>query len=811
VAADGVVWFDLRGGIGRYDPSSDQFQPFVQAGGDSSQRINDIYEDSQGIIWFGTGGGLYRFDPQSEDFRQYTEKDGLPNSNVQAVLADDEGQLWLSTFRGIARFDPQAGTFRVYGPSDGLPGSEFKPGAAFKTAAGELFFGSTGGLVSFFPADIIDNTFQPPVVLTDLRVLNEPVPLGQDSLLQRPIYATDSITFGPEDEVVSFEFAALSYTAPQNNRYRYWLEGFDKEWNQVDDGRRFANYTNLPAGDYVFHVQGSNSDGLWSDQEVRLNITVLPHWFASRWAIAFYIIGTVAGVVGFYSWRTSSIRRQNQLLERQVAQRTQALSDQAEQLAIAKDRAEAANRTKSVFLSNMSHELRSPLNAILGFAQVMTRSTNLSPENRESLEIISRSGEHLLTLINQVLDLSKIEAGQATLNETDFDLYRLLADVESMFRLQAREQNLQLLLERGDNVPQFIRADEVKLRQVLINLLNNALKFTAEGGVSVRVASSGGLATAEERQPASCHLLFQVEDTGPGIVDAEMEHLFEAFAQTETGRRSQEGTGLGLPISRHFVQLMGGNMSVSSQVGMGSTFQFDIKARVVTAADHPPIAAARRVIALEPGQPHYRILIVDDLPTNRQLLVHLLKPLGFELYEAADGREAIELWQKVEPQLIWMDMRMPVLNGYEATQQIKATTQGQATAVIALTASSLEGERHLILSAGCDDYLRKPFRESEIFDMMSKYLGVRYLYEETVGQVNGRSSEAVLTTADLRPISSALLNKLAEAIESINLAQIDEAMAEIQQELPETAAKLQQLITHFEYDTILKMVEEARG
>jgi CheY-like chemotaxis protein/nitrogen-specific signal transduction histidine kinase len=497
-----------------------------------------------------------------------------------------------------------------------------------------------------------------------------------------------------------------------------------------------------------------------------------------------------------------NVQKRAVLLEAQVVERTRELSEQTEQLAVARDNAEAANRAKSTFLSNMSHELRSPLNAILGFSQVMQRSSDLSSENRDNLDIISRSGEHLLTLINQVLDLSKIEAGQAALNETDFDLRQLLRDVENMFRLKAEEQNLQLLFEGTHDVPQYMRTDEVKLRQVLINLLNNALKFTDEGGISVRVGQ-------RDAEGNNTRLVFEVEDTGAGIAEEEMAQLFEAFAQTETGRKSQEGTGLGLPISRRFVQLMGGDMTVSSQVGLGTVFHFEITAQEAETADLSTTTSSRRVIALQPGQKRYRILIVDDLVTNRQLLVRLLGPLGFELREAGNGQEAINIWEEFKPHLIWMDMRMPILNGYEATQHIKSTTQGQATAVIALTASSFEGERHVILSAGCDDYLRKPFRENEMFEMMHKYLGVDYVYEAEVGIDDGRAPETPLQTADLTPVPAFLLNQLAQAIESIDLAQMDETIDEIRQQEPKTAEKLSRLVKQFEYDIILTTIEEA--
>ena len=467
----------------------------------------------------------------------------------------------------------------------------------------------------------------------------------------------------------------------------------------------------------------------------------------------------------------------------------------------AKEAAEAANRAKSTFLANMSHELRSPLNAILGFSQLLTRSQSLNPEQQENVSIINRSGEHLLTLINNVLDLSKIEAGRITLNESNFDLYQLLDELEDMFQVKADAQDLQLLFECSTTIPQYIRTDQVKLRQVLINLLNNAIKFTQEGRVWVRV----GMGNREENS-----LLFEVEDTGIGIAPEELDRIFEAFVQSQAGIESQEGTGLGLSIARQFVQLMGGEIQITSKLGRGTTFKFDIKISTVTATDIEDKEPTRRVAALAPNQQSYRILVVDDKWSNRQLLLRLLNSLGFETKEASNGKEAIAIWESFEPHLIWMDMRMPVMDGYEATKHIKTHLKGQATAVIALTASILEEERAVTLSAGCDDFVRKPFREAVIFDKMAQYLGVSYVYEELSSPLQEVKTGASLQES-LTIMSGEWVRKLYQAADLIDNEQIFQLLEQIPSAHTFLRETLIDWVNSFRCDQIIQLIEDTNN
>ena len=478
--------------------------------------------------------------------------------------------------------------------------------------------------------------------------------------------------------------------------------------------------------------------------------------------------------------------------------------------------AEAASQAKSTFLANMSHELRTPLNAIIGFSELMRHDRQLSADHRVNLSIINHSGEYLLELINDILELSRIEATSAPVIEEDFDLYETLDKVTEMVRLRAEKKNLRLEVERSPDLPRSIATDERKLRQILLNLLGNGVKFTEAGSVTLRVRSE----QLKNPTPASAGLLlhFAVEDTGPGIPEPDREKVFEAFTQSRSGYDKKEGTGLGLAITRQFVRQLGGEVQLDSAPGQGTVFRFSIRAKPAAATGVPAERVNCRVVGIKPSRQEapartYRLLVVDDHPENRMLLRLLLERVGFAVTCADNGQQAVALNASWHPDLIWMDMRMPVMDGYQATEIIlRSRAQRGKPVIIALTASAFKEDRDAVLEAGCDDFLRRPFREEELFAMLRKHLAVEFICEpvdDAGAETDGATLPGSATWQEaISRLPATVIADLRTAIELSDIEQMEKLVATIGRDQQTLATGLKRLVDTFQYDRLLRLLDD---
>lgn len=495
------------------------------------------------------------------------------------------------------------------------------------------------------------------------------------------------------------------------------------------------------------------------------------------------------------------LSKANTALHKEIAERKRYEKD----LKQAKEDAETANRAKSAFLANMSHELRTPLNAILGFSQLMRTDQSCTSAQREYLDIINRSGQHLLTLINEVLDMSKIEAGRVMVEERAFDLGELVRDVTDMMRQRAESKGLQLFLNQSSSFPRFINTDAAKLRQILINLIGNDIKFTKHGSVTIRLDVQIGIDTNH------LELLCEIADTGVGMSEKDLQKIFKPFVQVGE-QKTQEGTGLGLAITRQFIELLGGKITVKSCVGKGSTFCFNLSVKAaqpeeISNLGLPPLSA-RHAVGLAPGQPLYRVLIVEDQPENRLLLKRFLESVGFITREAVNGLEALTVFEQWQPQIIFMDRRMPVMDGLESTRRIRALPGGKTVKIIALTAGAFKEDRLKVKSAGMDEFISKPFRSEEIFNCLHRLLQIEFIYEEESDDKSAQQQQKI-SPAQFRALPSALFDALQQAANELDIDKANLVIGEIATLDKPLAKWLLHQLKMMDFQPLLNALDEA--
>jgi len=655
----------------------------------------------KGKVWAGSYQGLFSLNPEDGKMTHYGLKEGLPSTNAQGLQIDEEGYIWVATNPGISCYNPKINRFTVFGKSHGIKSSNHADGTSYAAPDGTLYFGGNNGVTYFQPKDI-DRQFQPPKVFFDAIYfgdkqlsVGEIDPYLNQPILEEPLNHVATIQISHHRKFLRIGFSVLNYQFPKNSQVAYKLEGLEEHWN-YGVFQRFATYTNLKPGSYTFKVKAANHEGVWNDIPRELKIVVLPPF----WQTWYFRVGmamlSLLIIFTVYWYRVRQINLQNILLQRKVAERTK-------ELEAAKLQAEEASIAKSSFLANMSHEIRTPMNGVLGMAELLD-DDNLNHEQREYIQIILKSGKDLLSIINDVLDFSKIESGKLELETTSFSVSQLIEGVVSLFGNKIVEKNVPLYYEIAPDVPSHLMGDSLRLRQILINLVGNALKFTSEGEIVIAVSLQKSTSASNPLQ----EIKFAVQDSGIGIPQERQASLFEAFTQVDASTtRKFGGTGLGLAISSQLVKMMGGKMGVSSTLGEGSTFFFHILAQTCH-APHPPSLSA----TLQQDLQEKSILILEKNEVHSAILERKLTQIGFQTHVAHDNEhltyhlaqhaqtvdlvliscnEAFRTYEQVGEQLKWKYPHLPILLScpLHVSKRMKATSLFKETLPQPLTDSAL--------------------------------------------------------------------------------------------------------------------------
>jgi len=662
--AQGRPWIATGSGVERLDEEQGAFAPIA---GIPHERIDALGFAADGELWLHRLGALerYRIDGVTAlRSLRFESADGWPAMRAKAMAIAADGAVWITSSRGLWRADPHTRRIRRFDTRDGLPSQEFLDGALALGSDGTLYAGSEDGVVAFDPAHLHFDTPAPPLQLIGLSVRR-----GNQVVALDPHAPVELLA---DDIDLTIMVRALSYANPGSNRYRFQMAGFDPEWIESASGER--TYSQLPSGTYALQVRAANADGAWNAL-APIPVTVAPPMWARPAAFVAYALALVGIALALlYAYRMR-IKRRHAFALAETRRRS------AEQLAEA----------KSNFLATMGHEVRTPMTGVLGMSELLL-STPLDERQRGYAKAIHQSGELLLRLVNDSLDIARIEAGKFALDDRKLDPAALVREVAALVQPLAERKGLSIAIEIAPNVPASVWGDEHRIKQILLNLANNAIKFTERGGVALALSRVGGE-----------QLRFRVDDTGPGMSEEVRARLFNRFEQAEGVTKRYGGSGLGLSISQHLAMLMGGRIAVTSTPGHGSTFDFDLPIY-----EAQPAGAAAAAVTATVAAGGLDILLVEDDPTVAEVLLGLLAGMGHRARHAANGLAALVELKDARFDIALLDLDLPGMDGLKLARMIRAGALQPDLPMIAVTARSIGDEDLQIRAAGMDGLLRKP-------------------------------------------------------------------------------------------------------
>jgi signal transduction histidine kinase/ligand-binding sensor domain-containing protein/CheY-like chemotaxis protein len=748
--SDGKLWVSNYSALNLYNYTDSSFTFYVHDPDDSNSitpgDIEVLFEDSKNHLWIGTEGGLNCFDQSKNRFVHYTNTDGLSSSFIVGILEDDKGNIWVSTNNGISKFIqgifiPQKPVFINFDQTDGLPSKEYVKRSTHKDAEGKLYFGGTNGFVYFQPDSITVNPVPPPVILTHFFINDTLVKqVGSNPLLTKAIYLMKEIRLSNKHRYFSIQYAALNYLNPQKNTFAYKLEGFEDHWHYVGIQRK-ATYTNISPGHYIFRVKAANNDGIWNEEGTSIKIFIRPPWWQTLFSRIVFISIVIAGIYAIFQLRIHNIKYQKTLLENMVSERTTELMEvnsvlkeakeevtirneellnhhqnleklvleRTEKLREAFQKAEESDRLKSSFLANMSHEIRTPMNAIVGFASLLDGEELDEMTRKNYIRIINSNCETLLVIINDILEISLIEADQIKIENKRFVIDTVLTELETSFRLKKKDSVEITFVNRNENRSISLDNDPVRYSQCISNLISNALKYTKKGFVKFGYNLKKG------------EIVTYVSDSGIGIEKKEIEKIFQNFYKVENDdSQYYTGTGLGLAITNRLTELMGGRIWLESNPGLGTTFYISLP----YSGD---VAAKKKTVnKQEDGDidlSNFTFLVAEDDLTNSILIQEILKSTQAEIEIVVNGIEAIQyLRENKNPDnlIVLMDIKMPEMDGYTTLKEIQK--MNIKVPVIAITAYAQARDKKNVLNAGFTHYLSKPIRPKELMAVISKVI-----------------------------------------------------------------------------------------